>query len=258
VAREVEPCWAPTRRHNVAVLRQALKRAVLAAPVDTELQSLRRTLLGLACDADVVLDLHCDAEAVMHSLHRDALLPACEPLARFLGAQLALLAQESGDSPSTRPAPGLVEMGERLGERFPIPQACLSVTVELRGATDVTHELAAQDAATSWTFCSGAASSRRAADAARGRGRRAPAGRQHADQGRGRRRADLPEAGGRRGAAGEVLAHVIDPLSAQVHELKSPVDGLFFARDPALCLRRHARGQVAGREALRTGKLLGA
>ncbi|MFT2525984.1 succinylglutamate desuccinylase, partial [Escherichia coli] len=33
-----------------------------------------------------------------------------------------------------------------FGGRFPIPQACLAVTVELRGAADVTHALAAADA----------------------------------------------------------------------------------------------------------------
>ncbi|PTT80388.1 deacylase, partial [Pelomonas sp. HMWF004] len=58
--------------------------------------------------------------------------------------------------------------------------------------------------------------------------------------------------------AGEVLAHVIDPITAQVTELKSPVDGLLFARD---FLRFATAGmrvaKVAGREALRTGKLLG-
>ncbi|MGL1465885.1 succinylglutamate desuccinylase/aspartoacylase family protein, partial [Vibrio parahaemolyticus] len=31
--------------------------------------------------------------------------------------------------------------------------------------------------------------------------------------------------------AGDVLAHVIDPVTARVTELTSPVDGLLFARD---------------------------
>jgi len=56
-----------------------------------------------------------------------------------------------------------------------------------------------------------------------------------------------------------VLAQVIDPITAEVTELTSPVDGLFFARD---FLRFATVGmrvaKVAGKEAIRTGKLLGA
>jgi len=56
-----------------------------------------------------------------------------------------------------------------------------------------------------------------------------------------------------------VLAHVIDPITAQVTELKSPVDGLFFARDFLRFANAGMRvAKVAGKEALRTGKLLGA
>ena len=59
--------------------------------------------------------------------------------------------------------------------------------------------------------------------------------------------------------AGEVLAHVIDPITAEVTELTSPVDGLFFARDFVRFASAGMRiAKVAGREALRTGKLLGA
>jgi len=50
----------------VAVARAALRAACAELPAGTELQSLRRTLLGLAIDADVVLDLHCDNEALLH------------------------------------------------------------------------------------------------------------------------------------------------------------------------------------------------
>ena len=51
---------------------------------DTELKSMRKTLLTLAHDADIVLDLHCDGEAAMHLY---ALTPQAEQAAQ-LGALL--------------------------------------------------------------------------------------------------------------------------------------------------------------------------
>ena len=41
----------------------------------TELQSLRRTLLLLAHDADFMLDLHCDCEGVLHFYTEEACWP---------------------------------------------------------------------------------------------------------------------------------------------------------------------------------------
>ena len=144
VAHAVESQLGADTAANVALLRSALKAAVLASPVDTELQSQRRTLLALSCDADIVLDLHCDAQALMHLYTETPCWPDCEPLARFLGSRLTLLAQDSGDNPFDEACSQVWwKWDKHFGGRFPIPQACLSVTVELRGACDVTHELAA-------------------------------------------------------------------------------------------------------------------
>ena len=60
---------------------------------------MRRALMRLACDADVVLDLHCDSDAVLHLYTGTPLWPQCEPLARYMGAYATLLATESGDNP---------------------------------------------------------------------------------------------------------------------------------------------------------------
>ena len=79
--------------------RAALRQACAELKVTTELQSLRRTLLGLAIDADVVLDLHCDNEAVLHLYTLPALWPEVEPLARLTGSRAVLVADVSGDEP---------------------------------------------------------------------------------------------------------------------------------------------------------------
>ncbi|MGQ3051989.1 MAG: succinylglutamate desuccinylase/aspartoacylase family protein [Roseateles sp.] len=264
VAAAVEPELGMDAAANVTVLRRALKAAVLAAPVDTELQSLRRSLLGLSCDADIVLDLHCDAQALMHLYTETPCWPDCEPLARFLRSRLTLLAQDSGDNPFDEACSQVWWKWDRhfnsQGQRFPIPQACLSVTVELRGATDVTHELAEADA-------------RHIVDFLRWRGLIAgdkpelPPAVGDARPLAGSMPIKSPVPGvltflkevGAEVREGDVLAHVIDPITATVTELKSPVDGLFFARDFLRFANAGMRvAKVAGKQALRTGKLLGA
>lgn len=52
---------------NVALVRQALRAALDALPPATsELEGMQRVLYRHACDADLVLDLHCDFEAAIH------------------------------------------------------------------------------------------------------------------------------------------------------------------------------------------------
>lgn len=261
VAQAVESQLGQDPTLNVAILRRELKKRVAAAPVDTELQSLRRTLMALSCDADVVLDLHCDAQAVMHLYTETPCWPDCEPLAAFLGARVTLLAQDSGDNPFDEACSQVWWKWKRhFGARFPIPQACLSVTVELRGAADVEHELARADAANIVDFL-------RWRGLIDGDKPAVPPSVGDARPLAGSMPVRSESAGvltflrrpGETVAAGDVLAHVIDPITNAVTELKSPVDGLLFARETIRFVTAGAKvAKVAGKEALRTGKLLGA
>ncbi|KQV87548.1 succinylglutamate desuccinylase/aspartoacylase family protein [Pelomonas sp. Root1237] len=261
VAKAVEFDLGPDAAANVATLRRALKSAVLSSPVETELQSQRRTLLGLSCDADVVLDLHCDAQALMHLYTEVPCWPDCEPLARFLRSRVTLLAQDSGDNPFDEACSQVWwKWARHFAGRFPIPQACLSVTVELRGAVDVTHELAAADAQNIVDFL-------RWRGLIKGDRPALPEAVGDARPLAGSMPIKAPVAGvltflkevGAEVRAGDVLAQVIDPVTAEITDLKSPVDGLFFARDFVRFASAGMRiAKVAGREALRTGKLLGA
>ena len=137
--------------HNKLLIRQAMAEVLAGFKASTELQSLRQTLMSLAFDADVVLDLHCDFEAVVHLYTGTPLWPQCEPLARYLGAEATLLAYESGGQPFDEACSQTWwKLQASLGEEFPIPLGCLSVTVELRGEQSVSHELAQQDAQGRW------------------------------------------------------------------------------------------------------------
>ncbi|MCV2348789.1 succinylglutamate desuccinylase/aspartoacylase family protein [Paucibacter sp. Y2R2-4] len=255
----------PDAEANVKILRRELVKAITAAPVDTELKSLRRLLMLMSCDADIVLDLHCDAQAVMHLYTETPCWPECEALSNYLGSRVTLLAQDSGDNPFDEACSQVwwkwdKRFSERFPGRFPIPQACLAVTVELRGAADVEHGLAEPDAQNIIDFLNyrGLISGPAPAMPAAVGDARPLAGCMPIKAETAGVLTFLRQAG-ETVAAGDVLAHVICPFSGSVTELKSPVDGLFFARDFVRFATAGMRiAKVAGLQATRTGKLLGA
>ncbi len=131
---------------NLALIRKALRAALPHQRPTAENAALKHHLYALSCDADVVLDLHCDYEATMHLYIGTPLWPAAADLAACLQSPVNLLAEDSGgeafDEANSR-------LWWRLAKRFPqhpIPPACCAATVELRGDRDVSDALAAQDA----------------------------------------------------------------------------------------------------------------
>ena len=246
---------------NVALVRGALREAVTELPRASMLEDLRRILLSLAIDADIVLDLHCDGEAVLHFYTTSANWPQAEPLARSIGAEIVLLADRSGDNPFDEACSMLwADLAQRLGPTKPLPQACLAATIELRGEADVTHAYAERDARGIVDFL-----------AARGvlgePPKSVPAWRGEALPLAGSIPLIAPHGGvvafarrpGEHVLKGDRIADLIDPITGMTTFIDAPVDGLFFARDN----RRYAvagmsLGKVAGRDAVRRGKLLSA
>ena len=254
---------------NAAALRAALQAELAALPALGPLQQLRHTLMRLALPADVLLDLHCDNEAVLHLYATPEHEATALQLGRCLGAPLLLLASESGDSPFDEALSGVwPQLRARLGPQ--VPMACFASTVELRGEADVSHELAAADAQGLLRFLQhqgfvrdlpGPASDCEPAAAP------GPAPGCAARPLAGCMPLVAPFAGllawrlpvGQWVSAGQPLADLICPTSGRSETLASSVDGLFFARE----LQRWARSgqsvaKVAEQEARRSGKLLSA
>ena len=244
---------------NLIALRRALHEALDAQAQRTPLQQLRAHLLRNSIDADVVLDIHCDNDAVLHLYATPFHAKEAELLGRCLGAPLALLAEESGDFPFDE-ACSMVwpKLRALLGEQVPL--ACFAATLELRGETEVSHALAAQDAEAIVGFLAtqGFIRDYQPKLQAETCSPRPLAGCMHVH---------APHAGvvvfadtlGKEVKAGEPIGEVIDPASGESTPLRSPVDGLHFARE----LQRWAQAgqsvaKVAGMEALRSGKLLSA
>jgi predicted deacylase len=131
---------------NVARLRRAFLDVLAADSPRTEVAGLQLILMSLAIDADIALDLHCDLEAVLHMYVGTPLWPSASDLSASLGSRATLVADDSGGGPFDE---ALSAPFWRLAERLapaPIPPACLSATVELRGRADVSDSLAAGDA----------------------------------------------------------------------------------------------------------------
>jgi predicted deacylase len=248
---------------SVPMVRAALRRACAELPVATELESLRRTLLSLAIDADVVLDLHCDNEAVLHLYTTPELWPDVEPLARLMSARAVLLADGSGDEPFDEACslvwPRLAsELTRRLGRDVTLPCACAAVTVELRGEADVRHELAASDAEhiLQYLACRGLLTDAPTELPALSCGPTPLAGSIPVDAPHGGVLVWLAEPGASM-RRGEPLAEVVDPFNGEATILASPTDGLFYARESRRFVFAGTRiCKVAGREAVRSGRLL--
>jgi uncharacterized protein len=259
----LEPRLRSGAEAGVALVRNALREACAALPATTELESLRRALLSLAIDAEVVLDLHSDNEAVLHLYTATQLWADIEPLARLMGSRTVLVADRSGDDPFDEACsmvwPRLAEeLTKRLNRPITLPHACVAVTVELRGERDVEHGLASADAEAllqylAWRGLVDGAPSRLPALAC------APtplAGSIPVAAPHGGVLVFLRELGAtlRRG---EPLVEVVNPADGTATVLASPTDGVFYARESRRFVPAGTRiAKVAGREAVRSGKLL--
>lgn len=252
---------------NIDAVRQLTARWLAAWQPDTELQSLRRHLLTLAHDADLVLDLHCDWEAVMHLYAEEACWPPLEPLARLLGAQAVLLAKDSGGGPFDECLSGqwwqLADRLKAAGLSHPLPQGCASTTVELRGEADVLHEHATQDARALQAFLVHVG-------AVKGPSPELPPLPCRPTPLAGSETLHTPVPGvvayrartGDRLAVGDPVADVIDPTSpgqSRVHTVRAGVAGVLYARvSGRYAVAGGEIGKIAGEHAFRTGPLLGA
>lgn len=245
---------------NKQIIRTAMREALEAKAPDTELQSMRQILMLLAHDADVVLDLHCDFEAVVHMYVEQPVVDRLEPLGRYLGARALLWANGSGGSISFDEA--LSGPWWRLRDHFegraPVPLACASTTVELRGQTDVSDALARQDAQAIYHYL-------QHLGVLAGSAPPLPAPSCEPTPLTGTESLQAPHAGvivfqcevGDTIRKGQVLARIVDPVDQRSTLISSAIDGVLYARHN---LRWATTGmevcRVAGRTPIRSGNLL--
>ena len=243
---------------NVALIRAHARDSIAAWQTESATQELKKTLLGMAIDADIMLDLHCDNEAVLHLYTGTPLADAVTPLAALMGAHATLLARESGGEPFDE---ACSRLWWDLAAAFPdaaIPMACIGATVELRGEMDVRYDLAEQDARALLQFLARQDVLDLELDPL-------PPLLAEPTPLEGVEPIVAPHSGvlvflkklGERVAAGEAVADIVNPVSGQVSTLRTAQGGVLFA---STAHRHLLRGmnvcKVAGVVANRTGNLL--
>ena len=257
-AKSLPTLLSQDAKGNTSLIRRALLATIDSLTAVTPTQDLKKQLLRLAVDADIVLDLHCDTDAVMHVYGLTPQAPKVEALGAALGARAVLLATESGDFPfdeaCTRPWLQL----QKLLPDFPIELACFGATVELRGETDTDHALAALDAVALIQFLThqGVFS---------GKAAPLPLPVCTATPLSGSEPITAPCSGvvvyrqkpGDSVAAGTVIADLVDAGTGHVTEVRCKSSGVLYARGSARWVTAGKRlAKIAGTSLARTGKLL--
>jgi predicted deacylase len=138
---------------NAKLIREAGLSVLNGMRPANELQDQRLQLMRRSIDADMVLDLHCDAQAALHHFISKRDWPAIADLSAQIGAQAVLYNEPYSTIMTFMGCNGA--WWAKLGERFPnmpIPQACQASTIEYRGQHDVTHALGEADALNLFKF----------------------------------------------------------------------------------------------------------
>jgi predicted deacylase len=243
---------------NAALVRQALRDAAAALTAGDLVADLKNRLLQLAADSDIVLDLHCDAESVMHLYALTPQADLAAELGALLGAQAILLATESGDSPfdeaCSRP---WLQLQEQYPQH-PLPLGCFATTIELRGQADTDHGQAHRDALAMVEFL-------RRRGVLAGVVAALPPPRCQATPLAGSEPVTAPRAGlvvfhqspGAQVEAGTVIADLVDVDSGAIEPLRALSSGVLYAR---VATRWATPGQrlakIAGTTLARSGRLL--
>jgi predicted deacylase len=256
VADRLEGHLTDDPAQNLGVIRQAFSAALAGLPRLTEVDVLRLGLLTWSHDADIVLDLHCDHEAVLHFYASPLRPEITKLLAQATGAELVLEQEVSGgnafDEAHTAPWAAL---RRRFGDK--VPAGCFSTTLEYRGQRDVADDVAAEDAARLMVFLTAVGAIAGDAAPAFPDAPVLPLG--------GAAEHFAPQGGiviwavrpGETVTKGQLLAEVLDPLTGDRAPVAAEIAGLLFRRELwRTCRRGQSLCHVAGSEVLRDGHLL--
>lgn len=145
VMRRVEGKLTSQAQTNVTLIRAALKETLEALRPPTEVQDLQINLLKLAVDADFVVDSHTELVAVAGMVVAPWSERAIDPFIADIDPALVHMTDTPPlfDTTCSRP---WHDLAQKFGEAFPIPQANVGATIEMRGAADVSDSLARRDA----------------------------------------------------------------------------------------------------------------
>jgi predicted deacylase len=246
---------------NRRIVRQLMHDELERHTPLNEFEALQHELLKLSYDADLVIDLHCSQEAAMHLYTNETGWPEFEPLARYLGSQASMLANDSGGQ-SFDEAHSLFwwQLQQALPASKPVRNGTFAVTIECRGQRDVSYEIAQQDADALIDYLTWRG-------ALRGDPKPLPDLPMPATPLAGSEQLYAPVSGilvhrvevGASVRAGQALFDIVDPLTDATTTIASPNDGVLYMRRAIRFVTAGAPlGRVTGTQPTRTGMLLSA
>lgn len=132
---------------DIAAVRSALLEAVGDLSDHTETAALRKALLSLSIDSDIVLDMHCDGEAEFHLYANIRHQQEICALGADIAAPVLMLEEEAGGGAFDE-CNSMVwwRLAAEMEEADHLPAACFGTTLEFRGRDDVTDDFAEHDA----------------------------------------------------------------------------------------------------------------
>jgi predicted deacylase len=257
VIAEIESTLTDDPVQNQSLVRKAFKTTLERETANNQLTSQRLIQQRLACDAEMVLDLHCDFDAVEHLYTTPEAWEQVEPLARYLGSKASLLATDSGGQSFDECFTLLWwKLNQQFGERIPL--GSFSVTIELRGQMDVSHDLAEQDAQAILNYLThyGVIAGEAAALPELPFPATPLAAVEPIESPMGGVLVLMAKAGDVI-EAGQVIAEVIDPITDRVEPIRSSTSGVMYAcANRRMATAGMAVARIAGTEAYRSGYLL--
>lgn len=153
VAERVKKKLGKDAARNTKLIREAGLDVLNGMKAANEIQDQRLQLMRRSIDADMVLDLHCDAQASLHHFISKRDWPAISDLSAQIGAAAVLYNAPFPMTMTFSACNG--SWWSKLADQFkglPIPQACQSSTIEYRGQHHVTHALGEADALNLYKF----------------------------------------------------------------------------------------------------------
>ena len=131
---------------NTQLVRTAIQQWLTKQTPVNALQQQRQFVIQEAFDADYVLDLHCDNEALPHIFSAPQSATVMQDLSDWMGAAATLFAETSGGYSFDEVWSNVwLDLAKAYPDK-PLPLACHSATLEYRGQFDTFDALNKDDA----------------------------------------------------------------------------------------------------------------
>ena len=147
IVKAIEGKLSQDAEENQQTILVAVSDWLASVNPASALDQQRHFVVQEAFDADYVLDLHCDNDALVHLFAIPQLRESSHQLATWIGSAATLLAEDSGGGSFDEVWPSLWIDAARANPDYPIPMKTIaSGTVEYRGQSDVFDAINKPDA----------------------------------------------------------------------------------------------------------------